>query len=54
MFDSDVDGVLTLEQVCQAIAVLGIRRSGSPWVPTFHIILLVSRRGDIGSGEGSF
>ena len=28
MFDSDVDGVLTLDQVCQAIGVLGIRRSG--------------------------
>ena len=28
MFDTDVDGVLTLDQVCQAIGVMGIRRSG--------------------------
>merc|ERR1711953_801474 len=27
MFDSDVDGVLTIDQVYQAIGVLGIRRS---------------------------
>ena len=28
MFDTDVDGVLTIDQVYQAIGVLGIRRSG--------------------------
>ena len=42
MFDSDVDGVLTLDQVCQAIGVLGIRRSGwsqPGWVQTFLVHL---------------
>ena len=28
MFDTDTDGVLTCEQVCPALSVLGIRRSG--------------------------
>ena len=37
MFDSDIDGVLTLDQVGQAIGVLGIRRSGwSLAFTTFH------------------
>ena len=56
MFDSDMDGVLTLDQVCQAIGVLGIRRSGwSMAFTTFHDIqVFFYRGGDIGSGEGSF
>ena len=54
MFDSDVDGVLTLDQVCQAIGVLGIRRSG--WslgsdIPCYSKV--VSRGGNIGPGQGS-
>ena len=49
MFDTDVDGVLTAEQVFQAISVLGIRRSGAGYFSLPSPQLIFFRGGNTGT-----